>query len=203
MENTAEAFQWSREESCRTKPTLSYEAAHSSPPHRHRVLRRDIRVSLHSGLYFANGKVPRAPITSFRRRWRWRWRSGWRELLQQQHSRSVSPPLSLSSLLLCLPRTLFAAVVPLSILVVINTSAGSKRGEPPPLFLPPLLLVLLAAAESVTPRFDFARRRARSPPSGNSRQRSARGSTTTTTSNGRRTRPRRGNYQPRGSCANR
>lgn len=68
MENTAEAFQWSREESCRTKPTLSYEAAHSSPPHRH--LRRDIRVSLHSGLYFANGKVPRAPITSFRRRWR-------------------------------------------------------------------------------------------------------------------------------------
>lgn len=51
----------SREESCRTKPTTLS-----------RIVRGDhtdiLRVSLHSGLYFANGKVPRAPITSRRRR---------------------------------------------------------------------------------------------------------------------------------------
>lgn len=67
-----------REESCRTKPTtLPY--AYERRPHRQTPtlpVGIFLRVSLHSGLYFANGKVPRAPITSFRRR------PHWRELLQ-------------------------------------------------------------------------------------------------------------------------
>ena len=127
---------------------------------RHDVARRDIlRMSLHSGLYFANGKVPCAPITSFR----WRW-PDWIELQQQQPR---SPSLSRYSSSLCRPTQ--------CILVVINTSASSKRGEP----AGGVRVGDLALRFYEKERENACRRSL--PPSGNSRQRSsARGSTADT-----------------------
>lgn len=156
MENTAEAFQWSRERRVVGRNLLSRTRRPTRRRRRHTDTASSVGISAcHCTLAYIS-LMGKSRVLQLRRSG-----GGGRgggdggggrveENCCNSSTRDLSlPPFLLfspllSSPLLCLPRTLFAAVVPLSILVVINTSAGSKRGGPPPPLPQPLLLIPLA-----------------------------------------------------------